>query len=194
MDPHALALLYQTRVVTQVYEGLVNRGKDYKLEPSLATSWEMVNATDLALQAAPGREVPRRRTVHGRRRGVLDRACAGQGLAAQEPDARHHRREEGRRGDASTSAPPAPDAVLPEKLWLVAMMSKPWCEKHNVRQAAGLQRQAGDLRGAQRQRHRPVRARALRGRRAHATEGQPGLVGQGQRGSAAATSTRCCTR
>jgi peptide/nickel transport system substrate-binding protein len=25
MDPHALALLYQTRVVTQVYEGLVNR-------------------------------------------------------------------------------------------------------------------------------------------------------------------------
>ena len=36
MDPHALALLYQTRVVTQVYEGLVNRGKDFKLEPSLA--------------------------------------------------------------------------------------------------------------------------------------------------------------
>ena len=32
MDPHALALLYQTRVVTQVYEGLVNRGKDFKLE------------------------------------------------------------------------------------------------------------------------------------------------------------------
>ena len=28
MDPHALALLYQTRVVTQVYEGLVNRGKE----------------------------------------------------------------------------------------------------------------------------------------------------------------------
>jgi peptide/nickel transport system substrate-binding protein len=26
----------------------------------------------------------------------------------------------------------APDAVLPEKLWLVAMMSKPWCEKNNV--------------------------------------------------------------
>ena len=45
MDPHALALLYQTRVVTQVYEGLVNRGKDFRLEPSLATSWEMVNPT-----------------------------------------------------------------------------------------------------------------------------------------------------
>ena len=31
MDPHALALLYQTRVVTQIYESLVNRGKDFKL-------------------------------------------------------------------------------------------------------------------------------------------------------------------
>jgi len=45
MDPHSLALLYQTRVASQIYEGLVNRGKDYKLEPSLATAWEMVNPT-----------------------------------------------------------------------------------------------------------------------------------------------------
>ena len=54
MDPHALALLYQTRVVTQIYEGLVNRGKDFKLEPSLALSWEMLNATTWRFKLRPG--------------------------------------------------------------------------------------------------------------------------------------------
>ena len=33
LDPHALALLYQTRIVTQIYEGLVNRGRDFQLDP-----------------------------------------------------------------------------------------------------------------------------------------------------------------
>ena len=71
MDPHALALLYQTRVVTQVYEGLVNRAKDYKLEPSLATVVGDGRPADLALQAAPGREVPRRQ-----RRSVPTTRCS----------------------------------------------------------------------------------------------------------------------
>src|SRR5439155_18394848 len=29
----------------------------------------------------------------------------------------------------------APDAVLPEKLWLIAMVSKAWCMKHGVERA-----------------------------------------------------------
>ena len=32
LDPHSLALLYHTRVVTQIYEGLVNRDQNFKLE------------------------------------------------------------------------------------------------------------------------------------------------------------------
>ena len=43
MDPHALALLYQTRVMTQVYENLVTRDKQFRLEPQLATSWESLD-------------------------------------------------------------------------------------------------------------------------------------------------------
>ena len=31
-DPHAIALLYQSRVLTQVYESLVNRDREFKLE------------------------------------------------------------------------------------------------------------------------------------------------------------------
>jgi len=45
LDPHALALLYQTRVVSQIYEGLVNRGRDFQLEPALALSWQMTSPT-----------------------------------------------------------------------------------------------------------------------------------------------------
>src|SRR6195952_5541061 len=39
MDPHSLALQYHTRVVFQVYEGLVGRDQHYRLVPVLATSW-----------------------------------------------------------------------------------------------------------------------------------------------------------
>ena len=45
LDPHSLALLYQTRVVTQIYEGLVNRDQNFKLEPSLAVSWQAMSPT-----------------------------------------------------------------------------------------------------------------------------------------------------
>ena len=36
MDPHALALLYHSRVWTQVYESLVGRDEKFQLEPALA--------------------------------------------------------------------------------------------------------------------------------------------------------------
>src|SRR5512134_942241 len=45
LDPHALALLYQTRVVSQIYEGLVNRDRDFRLEPALAMSWKATGPT-----------------------------------------------------------------------------------------------------------------------------------------------------
>ncbi len=32
LDPHALALLYQTRVVSQIYDSLVSRDRDFALE------------------------------------------------------------------------------------------------------------------------------------------------------------------
>lgn len=43
MDPHALALLYQSRIYTQVYDSLVNRDEKFALEPSLAVSWQALS-------------------------------------------------------------------------------------------------------------------------------------------------------
>ncbi len=53
LDPHALALLYQSRVVTQIYEGLVNRDRDFRLEPSLALSWHPLDAKTWRFKLRP---------------------------------------------------------------------------------------------------------------------------------------------
>ena len=54
MDPHALALLYHTRLAAQIDEGPVTRDRTFKLEPALATSWSMVDATTWRFQLREG--------------------------------------------------------------------------------------------------------------------------------------------
>ncbi len=131
MDPHALALLYQTRVVTQIYEGLVNRGKDFKLEPSLATSWEMVGPTNWRFKLGQGV------TFHDGAPFTADDAVFSIERALDKASQRKNQMlgiAGARKVDAQTIevVTSAPDAVLPDKLFLVAMMSKAWAEKNNV--------------------------------------------------------------
>lgn len=132
LDPHSLALLYQTRVVTQIYEGLVNRDQDFALEPSLAVSWESLDgAKRWRFKLRPNVK------FHDGAPFTADDAMFSIGRAL----AKTSQRANQLRGiTAVRKVDPltidivlaAPDAVLPQKLWLVAMMSKPWAEKHNV--------------------------------------------------------------
>ncbi|MEM8553929.1 MAG: ABC transporter substrate-binding protein [Pseudomonadota bacterium] len=46
MDPHAVSSAPVLGFLNNVYEGLVRRGKDMSLEPSLATSWEPIGDGD----------------------------------------------------------------------------------------------------------------------------------------------------
>jgi len=131
MDPHALALLYQSRVVTQIYEGLINRGRDFKPEPSLATSWEMVNPTTWRFRLRTGVK------FHDDTPFTADDAVFSIERALEKASQRKNQMlgiTGARKIDASTIEvlTSAPDAVLPDKLFLVAMMSKAWAEKHNV--------------------------------------------------------------
>ena len=131
MDPHALALLYQSRVVTQVYEGLVNRGRDFKLEPSLAVSWEMLNATTWRFKLRAGV------TFHDGTPFSADDAVFSIERALDKASQRKNQLlgiSGAKKVDATTIdiVTTAPDAVLPDKLFLVAMMSKAWCEKNGV--------------------------------------------------------------
>jgi peptide/nickel transport system substrate-binding protein len=54
MDPHALASLYHTRVMMNIYESLVGRDEQFKLEPRLALSWSMLDGHTWRFKLRPG--------------------------------------------------------------------------------------------------------------------------------------------
>ena len=131
LDPHSLALLYQSRIVTQIYEGLVNRDQNFKLEPSLAMSWQATAPTVWRFKLRPdvkfhdGAPFTADDAVFS-----IERALAKTSQrASQLRGVTSARKVDPLTIDVQLSAP---DAVLPEKLWQIAIMSKPWAEKHGV--------------------------------------------------------------
>ena len=131
LDPHALALLYHTRIMNQVYEGLVTRDRNYKLEPALATRWQMTGPTTwrFTLRADvrfhDGTPFTADDAVFSIQRALArtsQRASQLRGVTGA-------RKVDERTIDVLMAAP---DAVLPEKLVFVAMMSRAWAEKHGV--------------------------------------------------------------
>jgi peptide/nickel transport system substrate-binding protein len=131
MDPHALALLYHSRVITQVYESLVNRDRDFKAEPALAVSWDNPTATTWRFRLRPNVKFH-----DGSPFGADDAVFSIQrALMKTSQRANQLRGITGvRKLDELTIEVQlaAPDAVLPEKFQFVAMMSKAWSEKHEV--------------------------------------------------------------
>jgi peptide/nickel transport system substrate-binding protein len=131
MDPHAIALLYQSRVVTQVYESLVNRDRDFKLEPALAMSWETPTPTAWRFKLRPNVR------FHDGTPFTADDAVFSIQRALAKPSQRANQLRgitAVRKLDELTIEVQlaAPDAVLPEKFQFVGMMSKAWSEKNDV--------------------------------------------------------------
>ncbi len=134
MDPHALALLYHSRVVFQIYESLVNRDEQFRLEPALALSWQPVGATTWRFHLRPGVRFHDGSTfsaddaVFSIQRALgpgSQRSFTLKGLV------------EVKKIDALTIdfELAAPDAVWPEKLAVVSMISKAWATRHGVERA-----------------------------------------------------------
>ena len=134
MDPHALALLYHSRVAFQIYDSLVTRDENFKLEPGLAESWLMVSPTTWRFKLRAGVKfhdgsafsaddavfsIERARGPTSQRSFTLRGMTAVTKLDAQTVEFQLA----------------APDAVWPEKLQLVAMMSKAWCQQHGAEKA-----------------------------------------------------------
>lgn len=134
MDPHAVALLYHSRVAFQLHEALLNRDADFKLEPALATRWQMTGPTTWRFTLRSGVK------FHDGSSFTVDDAIFSI-QRAQGPTSQRAFTLKGITGlkkiDALTLdiQLEAPDAVLPEKLLLVAMMSQAWCQKHGVEKA-----------------------------------------------------------
>ena len=114
MDPHALALLYHSRVAFQVYESLVGRDEQFRLEPALAVSWQMVDAKTWRFKLRPkaSRSTTARRSRSTTRCSRSSARCGA--VAARLPA---QGRDSARKVDELTVelALESPDAVLPEK-------------------------------------------------------------------------------
>jgi peptide/nickel transport system substrate-binding protein len=131
MDPHALALLYQSRVVSQVYDSLVNRDRRFKLEPSLALSWRMVDARTWRFALRPNVR------FHDGTPLTADDVVFSIERALAKPSQRAFQLRGvtgARRVDDLTVEVllAAPDAVLPEKMIFIGIMSRAWADKHGV--------------------------------------------------------------
>jgi len=134
MDPHGFALLYHTRVVFQIYDSLVARDEQFRLEPALATSWQATSPTSWRFK------LRRNVTFHDGTPFTVDDAVFSIERALAAPSQRSFQLKgvkAARKVDDATLEIQleAPDAVLPEKLWLIAMVSKAWCMKHGVERA-----------------------------------------------------------
>jgi peptide/nickel transport system substrate-binding protein len=134
LDPHSLALLYHTRIVGQVYDSLVNRDAAYQLEPALATEWRMVNSTTWRFRLRSGVR------FHDGSLMTADDVVFSMQRALSPPSQRSFQlkgvQQVRRLDDASVEfVTEAPDAVLPEKLVFLPVMSKAWAERHGVQKA-----------------------------------------------------------
>jgi peptide/nickel transport system substrate-binding protein len=134
LDPHGLALLYHSRVVYQVYESLVGRDERFAIEPALAVSWQMTSPTAWRFKLRTGV------VFHDGSPFTADDAVFSIERAMAAPSQRAFQLKgvvAVKKIDAATIELQleAPDAVLPDKLQFISMMSKAWAEKHGVTRA-----------------------------------------------------------
>ncbi|MEP6996453.1 MAG: ABC transporter substrate-binding protein [Betaproteobacteria bacterium] len=131
LDPHALALQYQTRVVSQIYESLVFRDRNFAIEPALAVSWQQIDPKRWRFKLRPGVK------FHDGTPFTADDVVFSIARALAKNSQRAFQLRgilEARKIDDLTIdfLLEAPDAVLPEKLIYVGMMSKAWAAAHGV--------------------------------------------------------------
>ena len=94
IDPHYHNVTPNNNVAAHIFDYLVLRDERQKPIPGLAESLEDRRSADLGVQAAQGRQVPRRQRLHRGRRRRVDRARAA---GAEQPVAVHrvHQADQG---------------------------------------------------------------------------------------------------
>jgi len=131
MDPHALALLYHSRIAFQVYDSLVGRDEQFRPEPQLALSWSQVDARTWRFKLRQGV------VFHDGTPFTVDDAAFSVQRALTPPSQRAFQLKgvtTARKIDEQTLeiVLEAPDAVLPDKFIGLPMMSKAWAQLHKV--------------------------------------------------------------
>ncbi|HYC37909.1 MAG TPA: ABC transporter substrate-binding protein [Usitatibacter sp.] len=132
MDPHAIATLYNNRVLSQVYEPLVDRDEQFRPGPRLALSWT-------PLEGGAGWRFKLRPNVKfhdgtpfGAEDVVFNVKRAMDPLSAMKatlPNVSGARKVDALTVDILTTQP---TPILPLAMINLRLMSKAWCEKHRV--------------------------------------------------------------
>ncbi len=131
MDPHALALLYHSRIAFQVYDSLLNRDEQFRPEPGLALSWQAIDAKTWRFTLRQGV------VFHDGSPFTVDDAVFSIRRAMTPPSQRSFQLKGvlgARKVDEQTLevSLESPDAVLPDKFINLPMMSRAWAEKNKV--------------------------------------------------------------
>ena len=133
-DPHAIALLYHSRVAYQVHESLVGRDARFQLEPALAESWQQAEPRRWRFKLRPGVKFHDGSPMTSA--DVVFSIDRAMGKTSQR--AFQLKGVTGARAVDPLTVDlllDAPDAVLPEKLQYISIMSKAWSERHGVQLA-----------------------------------------------------------
>ncbi len=132
MDPHALASTYNNRVLSQVYEPLVGRDENFKVEPRLALSWEALpNGAGWRFKLRPNVKF-HDGTPFNADDVVFNVTRALHPISAHKsalPNVTGAKRVDDLTVDLLTSQP---TPVLPVALFNLRLMSKAWAQKNNA--------------------------------------------------------------
>ncbi|APV49923.1 ABC transporter substrate-binding protein [Betaproteobacteria bacterium GR16-43] len=131
IDPHGNNEGFTNAYLDNIYEPLVTRGKDLKVEPALALSWKLENPTTMRFKLRPnvkfhdGTPFNADDVVFTFQRALSDTSNYKPYLAG----VKEAKKIDDLTVDVITEGP-AP--VLIGQLTEIRMMSKAWCTKHNV--------------------------------------------------------------
>jgi peptide/nickel transport system substrate-binding protein len=131
LDPHSQNEGLNNSFSEEIYEPLVTRGKDLKIGPCLAVSWERVNPTTMRFKLRPnvrfhdGTPFNADDVVFTIQRALMETSRFRPYLAG----VKEARKIDDLTVDVVTEGP-AP--VLIPQLTEIRIMSKPWATKHNV--------------------------------------------------------------
>jgi peptide/nickel transport system substrate-binding protein len=131
MDPHAMASVYNNRVLSQVYETLVGRDEGFRPEPRLALSWTPIAGEGWRFKLRPGVKF-QDGTPFGADDVVFNIGRALSPTSAYKaalPNVTGARKVDALTVDILTSQP---TPSLPLTLTNLRLMSKAWCEKHHA--------------------------------------------------------------
>ena len=136
MDPHARSDGFVTTFLMNIYEPLLRRDRELKLEPALATEWSNIDPTTWRFKLRQGVKFhdgtpfTADDVVFSVQRAIVPGSNVASQLSAV--------KEVDKVDDYTVNfITDGPTPILPNYLAAVAIMSKAWCEAHNTTRPPG---------------------------------------------------------